>query len=133
MPHFDGAWWELTLPEDWEAQHEIECSSMFSPLRLSALQVSAARKETPVDADDLLEFAQEHIGAGAQTTEVALGEFEGFTFRSADEDLDWRHWYLRNADVALFVTYNCPRQFLGREDVLVDSVLATLRRKRTAL
>ena len=128
-----GSSWELTLAPSWDAQSDTECETITNATGVGALQISAARKDTPVTDEDLAGFAQEHIDAGAKTKPVVLGSFSGMTLRYEVDGSHWRQWYLKHGAVALFVTYNCPAADKGKEDLAVDQMLSSLKARESAL
>ena len=121
-----SSWWKLPIPAGWTFRHDRECTTITTPLQVTALQISAARKSGDVTDGDLREFADDHLTRGATTRGVEVGDFEGFVFAYRDESAHWRQWFLRRGNLAIFVTYNCPPKFKGHEDCVVDTVLAKL-------
>jgi len=100
---------------------------------MSALQLSAARKGTEITDEDLREFAENHLAAGASPSPVEAGDFKGFSIAYRDESHHWRQWFLRSHNVAVFVTYNCPVKLAGEEDIVVNTALSDLRLSNGAL
>lgn len=99
---------------------------MAAEPEVGALQISAAFKESDVSHEDLLDFASDHIDAGARPVEFAAGTFEGITFCYGDGESHWQRWYLRDGRQMLLVTYNCPVELRGAEDDVVVKALKTL-------
>jgi hypothetical protein len=91
------------------------------------LQISEATKEENVTEEDLRDFASHHLNAGANTSEVVCGDYEGFTLHYGVDGEHVREWYLRSIKSMLFVTYNCLDEHRGQEDAEVRSILDTLR------
>ena len=118
--------WSIQPPPGWSAWHDEDCAAMEAEPAVGALQISAAFKDSEVSHEDLLDLASELIEEGALPIEVVAGEFEGITFCYGEGDAHWQHWYLRNGDQLLFVTYNCLAEFKGVEDELVGAALKTL-------
>lgn len=118
--------WSIQPPSGWAAWHEEECATMTAEPEVGALQISAALKESDVSHQDLLDFASDHIDAGARPVEVATGTFEGITFCYGDGESHWQSWYLRDGHQMLLVTYNCAAELRGAEDDVVIKALKTL-------
>ena len=118
--------WSIEPPAGWSAWPDAECATMVAEPDVGALQISAAFKESDVSHEDLLDFASEHIDAGARPVEVAAGTFKGITFCYGDEESHWQRWYLRDGHQMLLVTYNCAADCRGVEDKVVGEALKTL-------
>ena len=124
--YFGGESWQVMLPKGWHGRHDPECETICSDDAVGALQISCAYKEGRVRDDDLRDFAEEHLVAGAKTRKVEIGAFSGFEFCYEKDGRYWRQWFLRNGSVALFVTYNCDLADAGVENGQVQSILRTL-------
>ena len=118
--------WSIQPPLGWSAWHDAECATLAGEPEIGALQISAAFKESDVSHEDLLDFASDHIDAGARAAEVVAGTFQGITFCYGDGEFHWQQWYLRDGRQMLFVTYNCPVERKGAEDDVVSKALNTL-------
>ena len=127
MSQARGAEWSLTLAPSWQANDDEDGVCIVRPEGLGALQISAACKNTAVTDEDLTDFAADHLGAGARTRPVTLGDFSGIAIRCGADRIHWRRWFLRHGPVALFVTYNCAEADRGIEDADVDQMLGSLR------
>jgi hypothetical protein len=129
MTEFKSNWWSLQIPTDWHAEEDDVCVTFNTEPEIGALQVSAARNDSgPATDDDLLDFAQEHIEAGAKISETAFGAFTGFYFHYPDEEFYSREWFLRCDNTVVFVTYTCGLELKGQEDTIVDGILTTLKK-----
>ena len=127
MKTFQTNTWSVSLPDNWEEEHDAEGVTLFNPDGLGALEISAVERDEPVD-DGFLEYmAAEHLEAGAEPDEVEYGDFEGLEFSYDDDGNYWREWYLRADNLMLYVTYHCPLADEGREDDEVDAILETLQ------
>jgi len=60
-----------------------------------------------VTDEDLKDFAQDHVEAGAKLSDSISGDFKGFTLAFGVDDEFWQHWYVAKENTALFITYNC--------------------------
>lgn len=127
MKTFQTNTWSVSLPDDWEEEHDGEGVTLFNPDGFGALEISAVERDEPVD-DGFLEYmAAEHLEAGAEPDDVEFGDFEGLEFSYDDEGNYWREWYLGADTLMLYVTYHCPLADEGREDDEVDAILETLQ------
>lgn len=126
---FAGIDWEVSLPENWQGQQDDECSTLFHPNGVGVLQISSAQKEGLVSHEDLLDFAEEHVEAGAKIKEASFVDLKGFTFQYQLDDSYWIQWFLRFESIALFITYNCSIEDQGIEDSEIESILTTIRVK----
>lgn len=124
--HFGRETWSLLVPDDWRAWHDEECATLVADDEIGALQISAAFKDSDVQASDLREFAAEHLEAGAKAKPTEAGDFVGFEIAFRDEDRFWRQWYLRNGRQMLFLTYNCDLESRSAEDAVLRDILASL-------
>lgn len=118
--------WSIEPPPGWSAWHDAECATLAAEPEVGSLQISAAFKESDVSHEDLLDFASDHIDAGARPAMATAGTFEGITFCYGDDESHWQHWYFRDGRQMLFVTYNCPTDRRGAEDEVVSEALKTL-------
>ena len=115
---------------DWAIEQSPECVSLVSPDQIGALQISCYRKRRGVvDSADICHFKAEAASQApdAEVGEGTFGEFTGFTVTHESDDTHWRRWWLWRDATNLFVTYNCELAARGREDRIVDGLVATLR------
>ena len=88
MMEFKSNWWSLLLPENWVADEDDTCITFTSQSVVGDLQVSSARNSNDLATDeDLYEFADDHIQAGAKLREVAIGDFTGFYLHYSVDDM----------------------------------------------
>ena len=118
--------WSLVVPAGWRAWHDEECATLAAVNEIGALQISASFKDGQVLDSDLADFASEHLQAGAIPREVRAGDFVGIEITLSDGTNFWRHWYLRNAEQMLYITYNCDHGSRGVEDAAVNEAVASL-------
>ena len=124
---FAGDGWSIEVPQGWTVREEDECVHFVPPGRGDGMRLTAARKgEGRVKDADLVDFASEHLDAGAPRRDVRLGDFVGFEIAFDTDDLAVREWTLRAGNVLLFVSYGCVLQSAGRLDEAVEQALITL-------
>ena len=127
MHQFRSEYWSVELPDNWAAEQEDTFTSIYS--ELGALQLSAARNSNgPATDADLLDFAKEHLDAGAPIKPVTCGAFSGFYLHYAMDDMYRRQWWLRSDDTVVLATYTSDLEDKGTEDPVVNGILETLTR-----
>ncbi len=127
MKTFKTSWWSVQIPKGWNAERDNVCATITANPEVGALQISAARNEEgPATDEDLLEFAEKHVKAGAKLKEVSLGKLTGFYLHYSDDEFYSREWWLRNSHTVVLVTYTTELEQRGQEDSVVDQILATL-------
>lgn len=125
---FESAFWSIELPSGWTVTQEEECTTLQADYLMGKLQLSSARKEKGLVTDeDLREFAQDHIEAGAKLGSAEFGPFSGFYISYSTEDTYWREWWLRSGTVIVYVTYRVELDAKGTENVATGEVLSTLK------
>jgi hypothetical protein len=100
---------------------------------IGALQISAYFKDEQVETADLLDFAADHLERGAKPRDVEVGDFVGFVIALRHGEHYCRHWYLRNREQMLFVTYTCPYGDRRVESKLIGDIVASLRAEGDAV
>ena len=118
--------WSASLPDGWTHSADDDCVVFVGPEDIGALQISSYKKDQLVREQDLADFAEEHLEAGARPTTVAFGKYTGFRIAFGVDDFFWQQWYLRQGAQMLFVTYNCPAASRTREDREVIELLSSL-------
>ena len=88
--------WTIDVPSGWRQKKGDESVSLLPPAEIGALQLSGhQRDDAHVTDEDLLEFAADHLDAGAPRRDVRLGDFMGFEIAYDAEGFACREWYLR--------------------------------------
>jgi hypothetical protein len=126
MSIFKGSSWGIELLPEWVGEHEEECSTIYHPNGVGALQISAYSKDSEVTEEDLKELASEHIETGAKLAIANSGGFKGFTLAFGVEDEFWQYWYVASGNNALLITYNCEAQDRENEIDKIKSMVASL-------
>ena len=127
MSSFRGNSWEVDLLPDWIGEHTEECTTIYHPDGVGALQISSYSKNDSVTESDLMDLAQEHIDTGAKPVKAEAGAFEGFTFAFGIDGEFWQFWYVARDNIALLITYNCNEADLGPEREHAKSIVASLK------
>ena len=120
------AWWSLAIPDTWIDTHHAECVTLEAQRPLGALQISSHAKDSDVSDDDLRDFADEHLKAGARPVPANFGDYSGFSIAYSKDGCYWRDWYLRRGRHMVFATYNCAESSRGKEDSAVNDILSSL-------
>lgn len=123
--------WQANRPDGWEVKRDDDCITLHRHDGHGALQISTAFKDASVTTEDLHDYASRHIEAGAKTRDLTCGDFVGFTLAFGENDIYWRHWYLRHGNQMLFITYNCSIDDRGKEDAAVAQILHSLRDRQS--
>ncbi len=127
MRTFGDHLWQVNLPDGWIGEQETDSALLYHPDGPGTLQISAVAQSDAVTAADLRAIAAEHLDAGAPSDAVECGDFSGFSLSYGVDEEFWREWYLRCGSTLLFATYNCDLDAEGKEDDIVELILATLR------
>lgn len=118
----------MHLPVSWQATEDNECVTLLRKHSPSAVQISAARKETGFITDEeLKEFAAERLGDQISLCKVNTPEFTGFCAEYIKNSTFWREWWLRSNDLIVYVTYNIDVKYREAELGLVDEIIRDLR------
>jgi hypothetical protein len=119
---------------DWAIEQSPECVSLVSPNEIGSFQISCYRKRNGVvDDADVAHFRAEAASQapGTESSLSTFGEFAGLAVTHELDDTYWRRWWLWHGAINLFVTYDCEVAARGREDAIVDQLVASFR-ARTA-
>ncbi len=127
MNRLQGNNWEIELPPDWIGEHSEECSTIYHPDGVGALQISSYLRNEPVTDFDLKDLAKEHIESGAKLGKAEAGAFAGFTIALGIDGEFWQFWYVARNNIALLITYNCNEADLGPEREHAKSILGSLK------
>jgi hypothetical protein len=130
MAHrYEAAWWSIAMPDGWQAESDESCTTLMSDTGVGALQLSAYQNEDgPITNDALNEFVLEESLDAVLLTEVKRGDFEGLTTQYREDGTYWRKAWLKNANILLYVTYNCSAGAEAIEKDVVDNMLHSLKR-----
>ena len=126
MGTFKGISWGIELLPEWEGEHDEDCTTIYHPNGVGALQISAYSKDSEVTEEDLKDLANEHIEAEAKLSPANSGEFKGFTCAFGVENEFWQYWYVSSGNTALLITYNCEAQDREYEIDKIKGMVASL-------
>lgn len=117
----------MELLGGWVGEHDEDCSTIYHPNGVGALQVSSYSKDNEITESDLKDLAQDHIESGAQLAAASSGDFNGFTLAFGVDGKFWQYWYVSNKSTALLITYNCNEADIDLEKDIVKSIVASLK------
>lgn len=119
---FGSERWSILLPKGWRGTWEGDVAGIYHPNGVGALQISGYQKLEEVTDEDLLMLIQEV--PKEQATAFSTARFVGFHISYVEGASHWETWFLRHADLMLYVTYNCAVADAGIEQ---QSVLTAVR------
>jgi hypothetical protein len=134
MTPFESEWWSITPPKTWEAREDDTCATFTPPVGESALQISAARKESdPISVEEIQEFAEEQVEPGTALEPVRIGTFGGLRASFIRKGQRWDAWWLSQGRLLVFATFIRPMTDPDHELTHVSHSLATLTAARSAV
>jgi len=112
------------LDREYEEPHEYAIAippSADAELRLTPPQLGT------VTGHQWIEHVRRgHTAKGRTVSDVRFGEFTGVTVRFDAGPIVIRGWALSAGPRTLDVDYRCPLEIAGRDDEIVDAMLASL-------
>jgi len=134
MKPFQSEWWSIMPPDTWEAREDDTCATFTPPASESALQISAARKDSEaITVEDIREFADEQVEPGTALEPVHIGTFAGLRASFIREEQRWDAWWLSQGRLLVFATFIRPMTNPEHELTQVSHSLATLTAARSAV
>ncbi len=126
MKKYKTQHWQINLPDDWQVEEDEGVVAIFHLDGIGELQLSTLKYDEPVTGDTLLDFAEEHVEAGAEPEEITLGEFDGIVLDYEIDDEYGCEWYLASGSLFLFATYICDAGDEEQEHDVVELILESL-------
>lgn len=131
METFSSQWWEIDLPDGWEAEPEEHCVTISDPNGVGALQVGAYQKpDGIVNEDNLLDATELEPLSRKNLEKKRYKDFEGFHYTFSADDRFWRKWWLRSGYTMMFVTYNCAFAARDVESEIIDKMVSSLKNRQ---
>ena len=119
--------WTLELPRGWEASQDNNAVTLAGPKGRGEVHIRlTVRAKGRMTEEDLRKAAGNTLRRDATLRRATCGGFTGLRLEHQAEGRHRREWWLRAADLMLHVRYECPLADRGREDAMVDGMLATL-------
>ena len=100
--------------------------TLEGPHGIGVLQISSYAKDGSVSEQDLADFAEDHLSAGARPVRVMFGPYTGFRIAFSVDESFWQQWYLRQGGQMLFISYTCPIESRTAEHQDIDQILSSL-------
>lgn len=132
MPHIHTDWWSLEVPDDWLIDKDEEGAvSISDPDEIGCLDLLVLQKQDGGSEDEAITSLATASLEHAETVHsdvqaVNVGQFEGVSIAFAEEQLEWREWFLQGEEFILLVSYNTDQENKGLDDSIVDQILETL-------
>jgi len=126
MQKYHSDYWQLELPDHWQAEQFEDAISFYDPNSSGTLLISTVVEDEDIDDEYLEEMVAEHLENGAELHDIELGQLDGVTCCYEADEGYWCEWYLRHGRMMLFITYDCALEDEGKEDDVIDSILETL-------
>lgn len=122
----NGRGWKLRVLDGWISKPGVSEEVLVPPDGGPVLTISTAKIDGGLDDNALRHLARELVEDGHTPEEVRSGDFTGLAFRYVEDDIYWRHWYLRAGSLLLQIDYDCAVSDRGKHDPAIDKMLATL-------
>ncbi|MDB5146204.1 MAG: hypothetical protein JWQ57_224 [Mucilaginibacter sp.] len=114
------------IPDNWKAEITQGLISLFDPINgLGVMQFSFYIIKNAYSlnlVDELEEYLKDkYEGANANL----IDDFAYFDIVSSS-GIFWRYWLLRKKTNIIFVSYNCAKEDIGKEDNIVDNIIRSI-------
>ena len=126
MLTYKSEWWQIELPEGWEAECDDVHHSFYQPDEVGALQITAYCKETAIDEEDLFEMIDLEDEAREHLAPATLGEFTGHQLIYSEDGIFWHKWWVYLDSLLVFVTYTCNEEDRQADVQVLSQILGTL-------
>ena len=126
-------WFTLHVPDGWDMATEDSVTTLRRPgggiVYLSGARHSRGRQTSFGGADFLARFLK---SLGLEVDEQAISSAAGpgcriYSHRSSTSAADWWFWSVTDDETALLISYVCAADDAGREDPMVDALVASVR------
>lgn len=125
MNMIETDWWEMGLPEEWDAEQDEETIIVTDEDGIGVIELTVLEKDDSpaIDWEGLMnEMAPE----GIVVTPTKLAECDARYATFVDEDDAVRLWLVDGPGIVLVVSYVCDVSDRGMDDSAVDEILSTL-------
>ena len=131
---FHTSAWDIELPTGWTVEHRSDHMWIRLPDARAELRITPFNDQTGQLTAEQWLHVTEHFSRKRDRPVISrrCGDFEGHETAFASAQTWIRSWALIAGGVGLDVNYRCPRPDAGRDDSVIDAVLATLRLRRAA-
>ncbi len=126
MPIHECSYWSIETA-DWVAESDGGTLLLSAPDDSALLRIDTVGAWVPA----WHELRAEATRRAPVIEETDCGPFSGFRFERLDKDGEYlRGWMLTLGEMYLLVSYNCAVELRGRDRVLVDRLLSSLKDRR---
>ena len=117
---------QLSLPDSWSAEFQDGVHEILPPDGDFVIHISGFDKDTPVVAEDLLDFARDQTKREPVSVELASG-LDGITFDEVRDDQSVRFWLIRHESAMIAVTLTSDPEDFEISTVPAQMIVSTLR------
>ena len=124
MIEYQGPFWLINLPDNWQGHHSLDVDNLFSQDGVGAVEINSMMNEIPVKDSDLRIYASEHLDKGHISESVSLGDFSGLALEFESEDTFHMKSFVKAGSIILFISYSCK---VNEKHLEVDQIKAFLK------
>ena len=131
---FQATTWSVSLPDGWTADPQDNYVQTCVPFAGAELRITPYHDETGQTSPSAWVRSAEHFDRtrGRTAIQCQCGDFSGYETRFDAGTIWIRGWALVADGYGLDVNYRCITAAAGRDDLVVDDFLSTLRRRRAS-
>jgi hypothetical protein len=126
MNMIETDWWEMGLPDEWDAEQDDETILVMDEDGVGAIELSVLEKDEELTAVDWAELLSDLAPADCVPTITKLAECEARYVSFIDDEDAVRLWLVNGPDIVLVISYVCDASDRGMDDSAVDEILSTL-------
>jgi len=126
MIEYQGPYWLVNLPQNWQGHHSSDVENLFSQEGVGAVEVSSMMNEISVKDSDLRIYASEYTDKGVSVDTINLGDFSGLVLEFELEERYYWKSFVKAGSIILFISYDCKISDKHLELDLIKDFLKTL-------
>jgi hypothetical protein len=126
MNMIETDWWEMGLPDEWDAEQDEETILVMDEDGIGAIELTVLEKDNPSAPVDWSGLLGDLVPEGISASPAKLAECEARYTSFVDEDDAVRLWLVDGPGIVLIVSYVCDLSDRGMDDSAVDEILSTL-------
>jgi hypothetical protein len=126
MNMIETDWWEMGLPEEWDAEQDDETILVMDEDGIGAIEISVLEKDNAADSVDWSAMISDMAPDNVKPVVTKLAEREARYVSFIDEEDAVRLWLVDGPGIILVVSYVCDVSDRGMDDSAVDEILSTL-------
>jgi len=114
------------IPNNWDVKITQDVISLFEPLNgLGVIQFSFYKVQN-ADSLNLTEELDEYLKDKYGNINANLiNDYAYFNIVSFS-GIFWRYWLLRKAGNIIFISYNCAKEDINKEDDTIDNIIRSI-------